>query len=241
MAGFLYFIPEQVEPPELEKLRAGGLAYAFEKSPTYREVKGAGPSGVPGMILAADAGEGTELIGFYPARQTWRKHPAGKAWVGYWNDHRPEPTDLQRRDLLTGHMVRLGDGHEWLIPCARRWVDQGGDLRWRNALPHALGVDDDGLWTRRTLLPEYNRLWAHTEKFYAVYESLADETPATMTDDEFMEATLAVLSANYRVAAIEVDMLGLLIETRVGDILISSIDVPTISEWVKKKQAVLPT
>jgi len=192
-----------------------------------------------------------ESIGYYPDRQTWRCNVAtpdrcnDEVWTGLWNERRPRGEELLRRDALNGHRVRLGDGAEWLIPVARKLVQQNGETRFYNALPHAMDLDGDGRWTQRRIVDEYVRLWLIAARFWDVYVAAADEENATdrpsMSDEEIYVAATDALTVNYHVSAHEVAMLGLLIDVRAGEILKAVIDVPALHEWSKKKAAAAPT
>jgi hypothetical protein len=255
--SFLYFIPECVDPPELDKLAQWGLAYAFEAPPAWTlKGGGSGPGGASGLLMA---GQGTEL-GYVPARQTWRELPIvdfqlpitqddrkTRSWLGFWNEKRPGPQTLGRRAMLSGHAVRLADGQEYHIASARKMVTAGGTIGALCALPHRRDVDGEGRWKKRTLLAEYAELWAIAERFWDFYlgassgagagtETPAADVAAARIDDELLYAwATAALAVNYRVAAVECAMLELFDDRNVLEVLRALIDWPTLMEWSKKK------
>jgi len=253
VAGFLYFVPDLVDLPDAAKLRALGLDYAFGRLPAARFITAAGPSGGPGLLLGEEGWADGTAIGYYPDRQTFRqnvetsKRPNVRTWVGLWTQRRPGPEDLLRRDALSGWPVRLGDGQEWLVPVARRFVEQFDELRYYNALPHSVDVDEAGRWTRRSMVGAYAGLWPIAERFWDWYiahapggDAVGDTDAAapsgsTWTDQEIYESAVTALAVNYHLGPAEVGLLGLLVDSRAGDILKALIDVPTLIEWSKKK------
>ena len=144
MSGFLYFLPECVDPPDLAALAKVGLGYAFEVPPAYTiKGGGSGPGELSGMLV----GDGNDLV-YDPARQTWSALPIADCRlpirIGMWNDRPPTPEELVRRKMLPGLSITVGDGREWIVPIARRWVSDAAEGGWFNALPHRWGLDEGG-------------------------------------------------------------------------------------------------
>ncbi len=250
MAGFLYFLPGQNRGIKIADLQAAGLGYAFERRMSPREVLGGGPDGNPGVVVADP--ESVPDIGYYADRQTWRKIPGSRNWLGYLTHNRPTPADLQRDQVLDGHWITLADGNEWLVPIARGSVEEtfetpGGAkdtrLAWCRNLPEATSIDDDeGHWIRDGVLARYRPLWDTATRWWDARSGAkipdAEEgkpTRVTFDFDGTNDGALLALQANYRVSKIEAAALGLFDDQCVVEILDALIDWPTIEAWLKKK------
>lgn len=79
-----------------------------------------GPNGGPGMLVTFDVATPRE---YDATAQTWIEAPpdgelpAGRYWLGYANNAKPRPEDLQRRELVDGEPCELCDGMVWVVPC----------------------------------------------------------------------------------------------------------------------------
>lgn len=238
MAGLLYYVPERKHAlvDDLDEL---GLAYAFERDCTPRGTRG--PDGADGVILA-DC-ERVERIGYYADRQQWQKipgNPAG-AWVGRYTDGAIKPEDLERIETLPGHMVRLADGQEWLVPVARGWAEQGGEAVWYVALPQKTQVDENGNWTQGDVLDRYGPLWQLARRWWDFQFATAaeDEPEGAQPGFDFAaraDAAVTALAVNYRLSPIEVSLLGLFADGIPQQILMAVVDWPTMQKFLKKKQ-----
>lgn len=246
MSGFLYFLPNCVDPPDLAALAKLGIGYAFEAPPAYTiKGNGSGPGGLSGMLI----GCGNDLV-FEPARQSWRALPAAEdpsskievqksaAWVGIWNESPPTPEELIRRKPLPGLAIALGDGREWLAPVARRWVAVG-EGGWFNALPHRWGLDQAGEWGRKSVVAVHAELWGIAEWFWTSFAEALSTGVVTvfLPEAKVIGGALAALGANYRIGAIEADMLGLFQDGTAAEVLRALIDADCVLGWLKKKEA----
>ena len=222
--SFLYFIPDVVEKPSAEQLGALGLTERLAGGGmAFRPLtQGKGPSGGAGVIVCRPRKHNP---GYYPERQEWRQVKSGDGapayWLGTWKDARPGPADLQREPLLDGHLVKLGDGNEWLVPVAR-------------LLPEALvHSPEDGWSTCR--LEAYAWLWDIAETFWEEFAASVQES-TTPADGERVAVKLSdasdmaarVLGANYRVGLPEISGLGLFRTDTPVDILLALCDWPTL-------------
>lgn len=200
MAGFLYFRAGDTRPITRDLIAKYGLGYAFTGGLTNRPTSSTSPSGTPGLVFADASRQEGQDVGYHPDRQTWRKLPRVEGrpelWVGYWNEAKPGPSDLERTPMLRGPKVRLADGNSWQIPIVRRFDDI--EQQWRCELPAYLDVDDSGRVVRGTPRGEYAKLWEITTP-------LADSRidGGTITDDELFAAIEALLQANYVVGLSE--------------------------------------
>lgn len=248
MSGFLYFVEGQQNSIQREDLAAAGLGYAFEGPPRFRGCA-PGPGGGPGLVCAAD--ESTKL-GYFADRQTWRQIPGSRHWLGWYQDDLPTPEALARKEQLDGHYVTLADERPWLAPIARGWTEFEGEARWYCNLPQRSGLDEQGHWTSQGVLRKHEPLWqlalAYWDDLYAAMKTAAgddgehddtthDETTHAITFEfaGLHEAAVEVLAANYRIGAIEADVLGLLTVSHCRDILGALIDQDGFRELVKKK------
>ena len=133
MASFLYWWPGRDVMVSRSHAGEAGLAYAFDQEIACT-LGYSGPDGGKGAVFAQGADPRIDLD-----NQTWRKIPKSPvdAWVGHDNRAKPGPDDLLRAQQIDGHLVKLLDGSQWLIPVARPPAG-GGDPeaavlrgRWR--------------------------------------------------------------------------------------------------------------
>ena len=142
MTGFIYHIPKYGGAANYEaiKIRFPQLAEQFGQiSFDSRKITG-GPSGENGMIFSMKGrlkGTADKGLRYEPEKQTWQKTKEG-FWVGYWNEFKPTPEDLQRPAIQGGYKVPLNDGEQWIIPIIRQVETQG------SALPEGMTMDAEG-------------------------------------------------------------------------------------------------
>lgn len=235
MSGFLYYIPKPgtFQPADLT---AAGLAYAFEGRPATRTCSH-GPDGGQGVILA-QPGPDDSQVGYYPDRQTWRRIPSSSAWVGLYPDSRPGPADVLRRQTLDGHLVRLADGNQWLVPIARGIAEEGDGIAWYPALPQRMDLDDEGKWQANGPLPKYEELWKLALIWWDAFRGVevTDEgATVEFPGGNLFDAAVIALGANYRLGRVEVAMLGLLDSQSPARVLNALIDWPTLEAALQKK------
>ena len=234
MNGFTYFFPTRGRPTR-DQIDAGGVSYAFPgDTMAFREVL-RGPAGQAGSVASPD----TEASVRYNAdAQTWRQVPKSDIWVGYETDRPPTPADLIVADVTPGHEVTLG-GQQWVIPVAR-------SVNPAHALPETYGVDDEGQWIKRGVINRHRQLWEYATEWwdYCIahqFDSQEDDEDdekdtVTIRFDHGADAALCGLATNYRVSAIEVDLLALFDESRICEILMAMVDWPTVLGFLKKKR-----
>lgn len=238
MAGLLYYIPKQtpaITPKMVDEL---GLAYAMAGVMySAAGVVQGGPDDDCGVILVDP--KTVPKFGYYPNEQTWRKIPGSDVWVGMITDSLPSPADLVRNQVLPGHLVKLADGQEWLMPVARGQREEDDELRWSMSLPTApTTVDENGKWVRGDVADAYRPLWETAMRFWDAWfiaEKTKGSDKAIMLFDNLNDAALLALATNYRVGMAEVSLLGLFDSDCVVEILKVLIDWPTLLAWDKKK------
>lgn len=233
MTVFNYFLPDR-RAISLADLVAAGLGYAFAPETadtpratfTPRPVIG-GPGGANGIIVAP---LDDRLPGYFPAKQTWKQDPAGY-WAGYWNDAPPTPDTLARSNQIGGAWLRLEDGRDWLIPKARHFDEFDGEIVAVQQLPARLVRDELGNWVQGGIKERYRRLWDLTTEFV---QAVCDDRQEF---DKLDALAVEAFQVNYRVAEIELDLLGVYdLESRDRTIRIVT-DLDGFAELLKKKQA----
>ena len=247
MPGFLYYIPGGKAGLTLDEARTAGLAYALDGPISTVGVHG-GPDGGDGVLIALANSVAAEELSYRGAAQTWRKIPACDAWAGLSTLHCPLSIDLARAKQLAGHEVLLGDHRPWLVPVARGWIEQDGDLRWYQNLPQRSVLGDDGRWSEGDVLPRYAPLWDLAMRFEdARRAAVAAEIPAggdavrlQFDFDGLHQAAVQVLQTNYRIGPAEAALLGLLTADISCGILEALIDLPTRVAWFAKKKSAPP-
>lgn len=236
MAGLLYYIPNQTRGIAPQAVADLGLAYALGGVMwTAADIIQNGPDGGRGVVLADD--KIVPCVGHFPEQQTWRKIPGSDVWVGMVTTAPPSPADLVRDQVLPGHLVKLADGQEWLVPVARGRREEEGDLRWTMNLPTTpTTCDEDGKWVAGGVSVAYRPLWEIAERFWDEwYEADTTEQETILDFANLNDAALLALATNYRVTITEVVLLGLFDSRCTVEILKAIIDWPVIEAWVKKK------
>jgi len=242
---FNYFLPNR-NKVTLDELLGLGLGYVFEpesaalpKSNFCPRGITNGPGGQHGLMVSLSA----EFCGYHPAlvdagKQVWKQEIDCDYWVGMWTeqDKRPTPETLARENLIEGDSLRLDDGHVWTFPKARHYEEFDGQIIARRVLPARLTRDISGAWSPGEVKERYRELWR-----------LATELTASVvdgTDDWFSEIDNLVIECfktNYRVNAMELDLLGIhddQVRRRVPRILL---DMDNWETLFKKKQTTLAT
>lgn len=247
MAGFLYYIAG-ADGVTAEKAKELGLGYAVgDWKVTICRVHERGPDGGAGVIIADHRRVEEALVGNYPDRgQQWRRIGQGPVWVGWYEQHRPGPSDVIRTgDGLGGRPVELADGRAWLIPVARNWDDD----HWVLNLPATLDLNENGHWSCTEIATEYRdlhrrllRWWdAQQRALFAAADEAGEETVRTeIPEEEFsfeeaVELAADLLAVNYVVTRWEIACLGLLDSRRVSEVLGVATDFGFFLESLKKK------
>lgn len=235
---FQYFLPGKTKVTR-DELCDLGLGYVFglesaapqASSLSPRQVTN-GPGGQHGVIVSLSS----EYCGYYQDRQTWKQEIDADYWVGMWTakDKRPTPDTLARDNLITGQWLRLDDGHAWLLPKARQWEEIEDQLVFQRTIPSRLTRDVSGNWFAGEVKERYRELWRLATE---VWQSISEGTEFTEWDNTVIEC----FKCNYRVSAIEIDLLGIHddhVRIRVPHILL---DVENFETLFKKKLSTLAT
>jgi len=238
--GFLYYLPGVQSPVSIEAARkACNYAFADCETVVSRGVMRGPWDGPVGSIVGRP---GLEDVGLYDNRQTWFR-TAGDSGicVGIENGVELGPDDLARPRQLDGHWVRLGDdGHEWLIPTARRFSKDVEGVTWYCGLPCRSVYQADGSWSPTEPVKRYEGFWRTALDFWEAFtkgEEKGTRREFHFDFDRMHQAAVEALQINYAVGPAEVSHLGLLTFSSCQEIMEAVIDLPTLNEYLKKKRS----
>lgn len=212
--GFLYYRAGDQRTLTREGVAKLGLAYAFPGGIQCVQVNANSPSKSQGIVFADPARHEGKRVGYFPDQQTWRKLPTVEGrpelWVGYWNDAKPGPSDLERPNMLPGEVaMTLGDGKQWVIPTLTEFDPEtrSGECK----LPAPLDYDDDGNLFTTSPVGEYGELWdaIHPVALGACFGSNEpDSEIKDASDAQLRSAAIRLLRTNYVVDMPELITLG---------------------------------
>ncbi len=242
--SFFYFLPNAKFNDIPASLSKWGLAYLFDDGdkPTVHGRECIGPEGQRGMVIGSAACWEAEQVkmpvGDAAGKLTWKKFPKPfaqeQAWIGFDKNSMPTPTSLRRSSQVSGEAITLADGHEWLVPIARRVTGTN--------LPVAYSLDEEtGDWIADQVVPKYRKIWDHanayleamTEAWINAQAENSQEVRWTIPDGNAL--VVDALRVNYRVSAMEVAVLGIMtseVHQQIADVLIDA------NGWaaIKKKE-----
>lgn len=218
MPGFMYFVPGAASSDEaIKTLRQMGAAYALEGRTAFQACDAGGPDGVAGIL-----GETGPL--HIPESETpaWREVAGGAFYVGLVRSDPPAPADLFSESALPGLEVELGDGNRWIIPIVR---DPSGEA----AVPRCRMLGPDGKWRPGAVAPRFAELWKGASRVWDALLGALTGSPVVVKDADAL--AVQALGVNYRVAAAEVELLGLLEDkARIVDVLKAAVAWPAVTE-----------
>lgn len=230
MSQFLYFISDKSGVADRKLIESSGLGYALSDNFHSREVY-SGPGGHGGILV----GESEKGLSYQPDEQTWQSaHPG--IHIGYWNDQKPTPEDLERPKLLNGKKLELDDGNQWAIPFVRRYESIDQALQHICVLPQKMDFQD-GQWVAGSVVDQYKRLWdIATEVWDLMLAAASGGDTQLSTEANF---AVEVLGFNYRIGPYEAAMLGLFLTDgrSVGSVMKTITDLDTFTAIVQKKTA----
>jgi len=236
MSGFLYYVPQsQSKASAKNAMSEASVELAFVEGLASNHTA-KGPDNGGGFVLGPAPGPNAVNRDV----QEWMPAPGKRYWVGVARSDPPKPCELARDEQLPGHPVKLGDGNEWLIPVARRYVTMDGDSGWIRALPRSLKVNDEGHWEPGDVIAQYRPLWEEVLRVQELFQRNARGDRSALADLDFdTEAALVVLAlkANYFVDVVEASLLQL-VDTKVFVPVMEALsDMPGFKELEKKAQA----
>lgn len=227
MTAFCYWIPNARTSIKLPEINSLGLGYALENQFTARGCTN-GPDDTNGIVLCHGSNADGRL-GYHEERQLWKQIPGSTVWCGHYHDELPTPEELLRKDTISGEQVVDDRGESWIAPIARKRVEENGELLWSYNVPRSLSLDESGQWIPGDVKPRYKRLW---EDALLCERVMIDQEEIEVDIDDM---AVRALQINYRVSAIELDMLGIYDETFRGAVVGALIDLQTLLGWLKKK------
>jgi hypothetical protein len=193
MHSYLLFLPNQSN--QATALAAAGLSSIAGGERWFPQPSS--PSNEPGLFCAwgdpRNPADDVAMV-YDLSRQTWKRGPGGKWWIGVQNDKRPGPSDLARAKSINGHAVTLADGNEWVMPNVM-------------ALPAVFDLDDDGNEVKRTRAE-----WQDIEQRAGWALNVLAESAGgcQLPETECRRYVADMLCVNYRLAPEMVYLLGLL-------------------------------
>ena len=219
MPGFLYYLPNARPASILGQLAAYGLGYLVDDEDSSLHVRECVGTAGSGVILGDVRNWPVSDVAM-SNRITWTRRPKPaadrQAHVGILTGEAlPTPENLARTRQLPGELHRMGDGNKWLIPNARQITDQGSTC----ALPTRYGIDEEtGNWIRDSVVPRYRKIWDHAtayleslnEAYTEFVEAKTDDHQFRFTIPNAQELAIDTISANYRISATELAILGVL-------------------------------
>ena len=226
MSSFYYWIPNGKPSIALPELLQLGLGYALEGGHTARGCD-SGPDKQRGAVVCQGANKDGRL-GYFPEKQTWKQIPGKDVWCGYYTEAMPTPEELARDEPIPGVWIELDGGGKWQAPIARKRFEDDGELFWSYNVPRRLTLDEGGEWVPGEVKPRYQRLWADAER---TEQAVIDGAEV----DDLDAIAIRALQINYRVSAIELDLLGIYDESLRVRLVHTLIDLDTWLAWVKKK------
>jgi len=235
MDQVLYYVPGVSVVGQAGR-EAAGVAHLLRANAPEGIIANNGPDGGAGVVLHNLDGL---RLGYFPERQRWTVEPEGRYWVGV--EGSPRPDVLLRPETLTGHHVKLEDGHLWMVPLAR--VFGVG-----TTIPNTLALGPDGALVRNVLprFVEFSRIAERLERQYfgeveaAVAEGEPESgavRPGGWTEEEAYRMAGEALGLNYYVDAFVVGCMGLITSTNLLRILEAVIDIPTFRVAAQRQEA----
>lgn len=225
---FVYFVREN---PTLEYLASVGLSHICESSSdlVVRQVIN-GPFGT-NWAVGCKLTINESFVGSFPEHQV--VHEFDQFAIAIDKRVTFSPTILERRKMISGHKWTDIQGSEWLIPVARRFVDNLSTC----ALDRTLKVDKSGEWMFGDVIASQARLWEVATEFYnelAEKSRNSDGEVFQLPVPDFDAICSVVLGANYRVSKFEMGILNRMVVKDFYEIAKLMIDVPSVEELKKK-------
>ncbi len=207
----LYFPERQGSTPE-HLTRVGLGCLLKDGAPEFADLD-RGPDGKSGVMctwrnMEIPTDEHPHL-GFSKERQHWEPCAVsdkdgvakGDFWIGFEEEKKPRPLDLQWNELHDGYRLVLGDGNEWLIPTME-------------ALPQTFGIDVDSGKMVSEPTEEYEDFCRRTNEYASIIlnelgmldrlykarpDKAPDESQVEFSLEDCFEYCCDALLINYRV------------------------------------------
>lgn len=241
MSGFLYFLPNErtYQPTHLVEYGLQHIVDAGVGILQQQVIRG--PGCQPGVLIGAEDQwtQGDVKWSDQLKHRPFPKPHAAKQAMCCWLDGKlPAANVLARTKQLPGQYLTLADGNKWLVPHARRWLDDG---MYASVIPKVIGVDEEtGEYIAKDVAIQYRELNRLAEEYFSAYLAAAVQAgvngQASIVIDDPIAFMFAALSANYRVSATELDVLGAVDEMAFGDFAAVIMDRKSIEPIQKKTE-----
>lgn len=217
MSHFLLYLPGATGqgPSVLEDV---GLA-DFHAGAEWLDL-GIGPDEGRGMLVAWRKPGTPHRLHFNITEQTWIPAnrdgdlPAGRYWIGFWNDAPPTPADLARPYQRKGRTHELADGQTWLF------AEPG-------ALPADLIQADDGTW-KYELQRKYHAWYLESLSWLDRIDPATEVFRSSL--EEMLPFLARALAINYRITPEVISHLRLFNTENVGEPFYTLIGAQTLRE-----------
>ena len=231
MKSLIYYFPcvQSVNPDNQSQIYAdAGLSDVLRA--TVPDARGCskGPDDGNGCTVTAMPEHRTsECRGpsYKPDEQTWQEGADGKYWVGYWNNAKPGPEDLARKEQIGGHKAELEDGHEWLVPVAR---DMYGGTR----LPERINWGPDGEPVAQ-ILPRYQ---GFSHRAGEMHDHCCQNDTYGGFAKDVLPLAVEALGLNYYAGKHELGLLGTITTTNAYKVIDAMLDIPSINKMMEEKK-----
>ena len=230
---FLYYYPGNGPIPD-------ELRYVItESEPYHRRAVMHGPLGRPAGTIFAMESLDPGLVKLDEAFQTWKPFPGdSQLCVGLPNSVKPDPQQLTRPAMLRGHVVKLADGTNWLVPIARAF-DIGSEQMFL-ALPIALEYEcSTGRWIAGGVETQYRAFFDLAQSHAQKRWEMLGQGQLQFDDPDADKLAIAALQTNYRISHLELSFFAGAYTPRTRQQVLDAIlDIPTWMEWHRKKKEV---
>jgi hypothetical protein len=226
--SLLVYVPNSPETSPLETLKRVGLYELHDEGPACvgAAVNGHGPDGGGGALFGWP-GIG-EVLAMNLERQEWhalKPHgdlPGGRAWIGWDKSKPPTPETLARKRQLSGEILRLEDGNEWLVPIASQ-------------LPKRIGIDEATGRIAGVVAPKYREFFDLAWGVMAKFMDRGDGKIAIEWEEGF-PAAVRILAMNYRLTRDLADVLGIIGDQLIWKIPATCCEAVAMADLVQKKR-----
>ena len=197
-----------------------------------------GPNGQGGILMgSAESGRSHAELRYDKGKQTWQQCHGSELWVGFWNDKKPTPEQLQKPKQLDGPELQLCDGQRWKVPILRRYLDSGEGVAVLpcESVPQTIRQDpESGKFVYGQVLPEYQDIWMAGHQFAEEWlHALVDDEA---TDPSSLELAFKLLGVNYQACTSAVSVMELLTADLANEIVIEALQLRRYVELLSKKK-----
>lgn len=164
---------------------------------------------------------------YLPNEQIWKKY--GNFHVGYYKNDMPKEIDLRKKNIIEGHLVKLGNSEMFIIPVAR--LITGG-----SRFPYKIGFDEN-LTPELKIVEKYQSLYDIAQKVWDAFVDSVENKKDTvnLTLDDQINQCASILGVNYYVGKAEIDLLNLFDTQNIAEIWRAMIDLPSLQMINEKK------